>query len=217
MVALTATVATCGLFLLGGSAPTGGGTDDLPPDGADATSTIATAPSTPSTTTSTTSTTTIPPTTTTTSTTTTTTTTVVEITTTTLRPTPVPPSVTASSTLVGLGGRVTFDGTCAGGRIPGTIVVWITDERRSTTSIVDTGLTVAPWTYVWTAPTDERDAASFVFRFWCGDPTTIDGEYPADRQVRVDMVASAAPTTIPTSAPTTPPAPSVTPGLPETN
>lgn len=205
MVALTATVATCGLFFLGGTVPTGSGADDLPPGTTGATGTTTT--TTPATDTTTT----------TTAATTTTTTTAATTTTATLRLTPVPPSVTASSTLVGLGGRVTFDGTCADERSPGPIIVWITDERRATTSIVDTGRTTSPWTYVWAAPTDERDAASFTFRFWCGDPAGLDGDYPTGRDVRIDMVASAAPTTLPTSVPAPAPAPSVAPALPETH
>ena len=208
MVALTATVATCGLFLLGGTTPTGVGADDPPSDTASTTSTTTTIAATTTTTTTTTSVTI--------TTTPTVTITTVPITTV-LRPTPVPTGVTASSTLVGLGGQVTFDGTCAGDRLPGPIVAWVTDERLAVTSIVDTGITTSPWTYVWTAPTDEGDAASFVFRFWCGDSAGHDGEYPTDREVRIDMVASAAPTSLPTSAPVTSPAAPVAPALPETN
>ncbi len=191
VVALTATLTTCALFLFGRTAPAGGSSAEP-----SSTTTIATTTTTPTTTTTTTT-----PTSTTTS-------------TTALRPTLVPSRVAASTAQVGLGGIVTFDGSCVDHHEP--VVAWITDEHRGTTSAVDTGLATSPWTFVWTAPTHERDVASFVFRFWCGDPSTLDGDHPGAPGIRVAMVAGAAPSDPPAVAPTHPSAAPESPPLPET-
>jgi hypothetical protein len=99
------------------------------------------------------------------------------------------------------------------------VVIWIIKETDGTTEVVDTGLSTSPWTYTWNAPTDERDASSFVFRFWCGTPGDDAGSPPTDPEARVEMVASAAPSPAPPPAP--PPAPgrpaSVGSNLPETS
>jgi hypothetical protein len=102
--------------------------------------------------------------------------------------------VNASDTIVGAGGTITFDGTCAvdaGGPL-GPVIVWIVGE---TTAIVDTGVTSAAWRYTWTAPTAEDEFGSFTFQFWCGDPTGFEAGYPAGLQQRVDMVATGTPPT----------------------
>ncbi len=195
-VVLTALTATCGLFLVAGVGPSGATDLALPtvtpietgqsspttvPVNDDTVSTPVSVPvPTPVPTSDATTTTT-----TTTTTTAATTTTVAIMTTTT-----VPTSVSASNTVVGLGGTVTFDGTCPTGT-DRPLVVWII--AAETTDVIDTGITSGSWSYTWTAPTDERNAGSFTFQFWCGDPAGFAGGYPASLQQHVDMVASEAP------------------------
>lgn len=212
VVALAAGVATCALLLVGGTAPAGGST--VEPRSTTTTPLSTTTTTTTNTVTTTTTTTNTITTTTTTTTTTAPATSVTTTTTAVLPPVLVPTRVVASTEHAGLGGRVTFDGRCATGH--GPIVAWITDEHRGTTSVVDTGLATSPWTFVWTAPTDERDVASFVFRFWCGDPSTFAGDLPDQSGVRVAIVASAVPNDPPVVAPTHPPAAPESPSLPET-
>jgi hypothetical protein len=118
-----------------------------------------------------------------------------------MAPVPVPAAVVASNTVVGAGGTITFDGTCTadGGAPIGPVVVSITGE---TTATVDTGVTTSPWSYTWTAPVDGRDASTFVFRFWCGDPRGHGSVYPVELERTVDMVASAPPVAPDGSPPT---------------
>ena len=214
-VALVTAISSCGLLWLAGAgsgdADRGGDTPATVIETApEATTTTAPATTAPATTTpittesppDTTSTTTTTTTTTTTSTTTTSTTT-----TTIAAPAPVP-TVTASQTSVGVGGTVTFDGTCSTD-VP--VEVWITDGGGGSPAVVDTGITTSPWTYVWTAPADADDASSFGFQFWCGGPTS---GASIDDQPHVDMVASAAP---PAPAPARPAPAPVGPVLPETS
>ncbi len=123
-------------------------------------------------------------------------------------PSVVPESVVASQTVVGPGGQVTFDGRCDGDAA--TVVAWVTGSERTT---VDTGLSGSSWRYGWTAPVDEASFGSFTFRFWCGDPADLVGDYPASLDRTVDMVLSLAP-------PVAPPAPvrqSPSPTIPATS
>ena len=103
-----------------------------------------------------------------------------------------PLSVTASQTVVGVGGTVEFAGECPlhGGDPLGPVIVWLIGV---TTDQIATGLTAAEWTYRWTAPTDPSEIASYTFQFWCGDPNGWEGGYPADLQRTVDIVAQAGP------------------------
>ena len=182
------------------------------------TTTVATSTTTTTTTTVATSTTTTTTTTAATSTTTTTTTPVATSTTTTTTttttpvPSPLPLSVSASQTVVGAGGTVDFAGTgpTTDGSAPGSLVVWVISE---TTEQIATGVTATEWTYQWTAPTDPNLIASHTFQFWCGDPSSWQGGYPADLQRTVDVVAQVAPT--PTTSPLTEATPPVV--IPETD
>jgi hypothetical protein len=217
-VAVASAVSTCGLFMLGGVAPsttsppadsaTGDTIDPDPIEVAtstaptESTSVATTSPPTTSTTTTTATT----PTTTATPTTSTAATTTATPTSTTSLPGAMPPTVTASGTTVGVGGTVTFEGSCHDAA--GPVVIWIIKQADGSTEVVDTGLSTSQWTYTWTAPADERDASSFVFRFWCGTPADDAGGAPTDRRARVDMVASAAPPATPA------PGPSAAPGVP---
>jgi hypothetical protein len=182
--------AACGLLMLGGVGPSASGGrlvgDRLPPVAAvtsDSTDVPITVPpvSEPITTTSTT--TTSP------TTTSTTTTSVAQ------QPSPVPLSVTASQTVVGVGGTVEFSGECGadGGQPSGPVVVWLIG---ATTSQVATDVTATEWTYRWTAPTDPNEITGYTFQFWCGDPTGWEGGYPVDLQRTVDIVAQAGPVPI---------------------
>ncbi len=127
-------------------------------------------------------------------------------------PTETPVSITASNTIVGAGGVVTFDGVCATVRR-----VFVEIEGQSKT-LVEVGESDPNWRYDWTAPTDEAEFGAFAFRFFCGDPADFDGSYPAELEQRVDMVSisPAPPTTIliESQPPVEPPVVSV---LPETD
>ena len=128
-------------------------------------------------------------------------------------PSPVPLSVAASSTVVGVGGVVEFSGECLSvdGQPLGPVIVWTISD---TTDRLDTGVTATGWTYRWTAPTNPDLIRSYTFQFWCGDPAGWQGGYPADLQRTIDMVAQIAPTstTIPLIEVDTPSDP-----IPETN
>lgn len=120
-------------------------------------------------------------------------------------PSPVPISVTASQTVVGIGGTVDFSGECPSpsGEPLGPVIVWVIGE---TTVQIATGVTAVDWTYRWTAPTDPNEIVSYAFQFWCGDPSGWEGGYPASLQRTVDIVAQAgpAPTTTPLVEPDPP-------------
>jgi hypothetical protein len=107
---------------------------------------------------------------------------------------PLPLSIGQSTTIVGAGGTVDFDGTCpVVARDPlGPLVVDIIgiDAER-----LDTGITAERWVYEWTAPTEPDEIATHTFQFWCGDPTTYRGGYPLELQRTVDVVAQVAATT----------------------
>ena len=126
---------------------------------------------------------------------------------------PVPGSVTASTSLVGAGGAVEFVGTCQqrAGQSLSPVIVWVIAAQ---TERIDTGLTATEWTYRWIAPTDPSEFASYTFQFWCGDPSGWEGGYPSELQRSVDMVAQAGPP--PT---TTPPGdiPVIAKTIPETH
>ena len=116
-----------------------------------------------------------------------------------------PLSVTASQTVVGLGGTVEFAGECRsrGGEPLGPLVVWVIGVG---TDRIVTGVTAVEWTYGWTAPTVPNEITTYSFQFWCGDPTGWVGGYPSDLQRTVDIVAQAGPgpTTVPLVEPDPP-------------
>ena len=104
-------------------------------------------------------------------------------------------AVVASQSMVGVGGVVTFTGTCPDASL-GSLVVVIGGPSAET---VDTGIATTRWEYRWAAPVDDRRIGSFTFEFWCGDPTgATDGGSPT--RFRVDMVASAPPPPLPPPA-----------------
>ncbi len=111
---------------------------------------------------------------------------------------PVPRSVTTSTTLVGAGGIVEFAGVCQEQEaLPvGPVIVWVIAD---TTERIDTGLTAPNWTYRWSAPTDPARFGSYAFQFWCGDPSGWQGGYPSTLQRTVDMVAQSGPPSITTA------------------
>ena len=225
-VVLAAGVATCGLFMLSGVGPSAANEVQLPavaPNSTDEPDTpdegteegteeaeVTTPPTSPPPTSAP-----VTPTTSSTASTTTSTTTSTTSTTTTVVASPVPLSVTASNTVVGAGGTITFDGVCAtsGGQPLGAITVWVIPDDGGDAEVIETGLSSATWTFIWTAPTDEAAFGSFVFQFWCGDPNGFEAGYPLDLQRRVDMVASAAPPTTVQLIESKP----VTPVIPETD
>jgi len=190
-VLVAVATASCGILMLGGVGPSPAGAQlegEVLPGVVPSASTPATSdpidePADSTTTTSLDTTTTTVVVTSTTSTTTTTTT---------IASTPLPLSVSASDTVVGVGDTVDFAGTCPtrDGSAPGSLVVWVISD---TTDVIDTGVTATGWVYQWTAPTDEDEIASHTFQFWCGDPSGWQGGYPADLQRTVDMVAQAVP------------------------
>jgi hypothetical protein len=99
-------------------------------------------------------------------------------------------NITASNSVVGIGGTIEFNGTCDRSDF-GSVVVQITG---TTTELVDTGLTGSSWSFTWAAPTDPLLISSFEFEFWCGDPAgATDVTFPDALRRRVDMVASEAP------------------------
>lgn len=194
-VVVAAATATCGLLLIGGVAPSAD-TTVLPVaapveaiDDSVTTTTATTTVTATTTTAATTSTTEAPAD----STTTTVVTTVPETTAPAL-PSVVPIAVEASNTVVGAGGVVTFTGRCEVGEAGprGSVLVWVIGDEVDE---IDTGVTSADWSYTWTAPTEEDEFGSFTFQFWCGDPSSHDGGYPAELQHRVDMVAVIPPST----------------------
>ena len=119
-----------------------------------------------------------------------------------------PTAATTSSTNVGAGGVITFDGMCD---TVGPVFVQIIGPTAKT---VDTGELGPGWSYDWTAPTDEAEFGTFAFRFFCGDPADFTDVYPAELEQFVDMVAIAAP---PTTLPVASEGPVVSSVLPETD
>lgn len=112
---------------------------------------------------------------------------------------PLPRSVTASASIVGAGGVVTFRGVCPTSSASTTERLFVVVVGPAGEQIA-IDLDGAAWVFEWTAPVDPAKFGTHQFQFWCGDAPGREGEYPATLLRTVDMVAQeAAATTSSTS------------------